>query len=193
MRIADQPIIELGQFVGHQAEGDVQPFDVGVLGPTQQPDQVGALGPGQPAGLTGGHQILRVVQDDADALALLAVRLDDVALDDPVKEQEHVIRITRPGIGLAQPGAEILHHRLETLRVAAGQRAQTSAQVVLQHDVPRAEYLGCKEFREIDVRLAVPRRAAHQVADVSMEDEQTGGARKIQVGQLPCPIGIPGR
>ena len=44
VRAADQPLVDLGQAVAEQAEGDVVPLDVGVLGPGKQPDQPRALG-----------------------------------------------------------------------------------------------------------------------------------------------------
>ena len=37
------------------------------------------------------------------------------------------------------------------------------------------------------------RRAADQVVDVAVQDEQAGGAGEVQVGQLARPGGIPGR
>ena len=54
MGAADQPLVDLGEAVAEQADGDVVPLDVGVLGPGQQPDQPRTLGGGHLAELGGG-------------------------------------------------------------------------------------------------------------------------------------------
>ena len=74
VRAADQPLVDLGELVGEQAEGDVEPLDVGVLRPRQQADQPRALGPGHLAQLRRRDQVLGIFEDHAEADLLGADR-----------------------------------------------------------------------------------------------------------------------
>ena len=179
VRAADQPLVDLGELVAEQAEGDVVPLDVGVLRPRQQPDQPRALRAGHLAQLGRGHQVLGVVEDHAEADPLGRVVLHQVLLDELVEQGEDGVGVPRPGLGLADPLGDRADHLAEPLARRCRRTSAGLAEVVPQHDVPGAEELGRQELGDGCRRSAgSPSSCADQVVDVAVEDEQAGRARR---------------
>ena len=196
--VLHQPVVHLGQLVRHQAERNVQPLDVRILGPAQQPHQVGALRAGQCVQIARRNQVLRVIEHHADALAARGIILEQVALDESIQQQQHVLRVARPGGRFAATSGKVLSHGLQSAGVSTRQRPQTAAEIVTDHHIPRAEQLRAQELREAAIRRRVVlagsgRRTQDQIANVAVQYEQAGRARKVQIRQLASPRRIPVR
>ena len=98
---ADQPLVDLGETVAEQADGDVMLLDVRVLRPGEQPDQPRALGGGHLAQLGRRDQVLGIVEDDAQADLLGRIYLQENALDELVEQREDHVGVAGPRLGLA--------------------------------------------------------------------------------------------
>ena len=126
------------------------PLDIRVLRPGEQPHQPRALGGGHLAQLGGWDEVLRMVEDDAQADPLGRVDLHQDALDQLVEQREDRVGVARPRFRLADPLADQADHPPQPLAVGARGDPQPLAQVVPQHDVPVPEEL---RRQEVDVML----------------------------------------
>ena len=79
------------------------------------------------------------------------------------------------------------HHLLEPLLVAAGERAQPAAEVVVQHQRPAAEQLLGQELGEHAVARLVVAADAKEIVGVAVQDERRRRAGEIQIGELRRP------
>src|SRR5262249_55814211 len=88
---------------------------------------------------------------------------------------------------------EVLGHGLKPRAIVPRRGPQSPSQVVLEHDIPGTEDLCRQKLVEIGIAFFPVDGRANQVADIPVEEEQAGGAREVQVSELPCPSRIPDR
>ena len=190
VRALHEPLVELDQLVDHQHERRIDALDQRILGPGQKPHQARRLSLGKAIEVARGHEKLRVLEEQGDALATGRL-FEQISLDERLQAEEHLFWIARPGRRFSPAGHQILRHQLQPLRIVRGQRPQTAAQVVAQHEVPASEDLAHEEIGEPDVAICGTLRKPHQIVHVAMQHEHASRAGEVEIGQLLRPRRIP--
>ena len=132
-----------------------------------------------------------MIEDHAHVDPSLRVLLHHVLLEELVEHGEDGVRVLGPGLGLADPLGDRAEHLAEPLAIGAGSHPQPIAEVVDEHDVPRAKELGGEEVGHGAVRSRPRIFLADKVVDVAVEDEQAGGTCVILLGELSGPAWEP--
>ena len=191
VRVAGQPIAEVGEFLVDHHECHVEPLHVRAHRPVEHRHELRRGLHVQPAWLAGRKDVGGLIHDHREAQAIL-VRRHDVVANEPVEQREGCGRI------LGQ-GAEITHlprregdHVLEPLLVPSGEGAQSAPEVVVQHQRPAAEQLLREELRQHAVARFVV-IDAKEIVGVAVQDERRRRAREVQIRQLRGPWRQPRR
>ena len=156
-----------GAFID-QNHGHVQPLHVRAGGPVEQRDDLLRGRGTQAAGLAAGDQEGRVVDQNGRADAFLAGH--DVVLHEAVEQGECGGWILARRCQVADLLVRANHHLFKPRAVASGESTQTARQIVVQHQIPPAEYLLGEEVGEAAVGTAVFGER-HEVVHVAVQDE----------------------
>jgi hypothetical protein len=154
--------------------------------PVQHRHQLRRGGEVQASGITRGEQIRGLVNDHRCAEAIVLVGHDVVA-DEPIEHREGRGRILGQLAEVANLAVGQRDHLLEPLVVAPAERAQSAAEIVVEHQRPAAEQLLGQELHEHAVARSAVAGDAKQIVGVAMQDERGGGTREIQIGELRRP------
>ena len=84
-------------------------------------------------------------------------------------------------------------YRSNHIRILSGHCAEAATEIVPQHDIPAAKYLGCQKFSQPAITVFVSVGQPHQIMHIAMQHEHAGGPREIQVRHFFRPRRIPFR
>ena len=162
-------------------------FDIRVLCPRQQPDQPRALWSDHLAQLRGRDQVLGIFEDHAHANLFGRIFFHQDLADELIEQGEDGVGVSRPGLRLADSLADLGVHQAQAVGIRSREEAESLAEVVPQHDVPRAEELRGQELGQVAVTGAIRLSARHQIVDVAVHHENAGRPGEIKLGEFAPP------